>query len=121
MLREWVRHDPHTVSERYQLGQNLQQVSRVVAGAPEPPGPDEMLQLADAVLSGVFTGELDVALERAAAFARILTTGSALDADWLDQHQPAAAVELTQRASGLLGTAEALESAARRWRQGTLE
>ncbi|MDR2378466.1 MAG: hypothetical protein LBD70_03455 [Bifidobacteriaceae bacterium] len=120
-LREWVRRDPRTVSERYKLGERRQSVASVVAGAPEPPGPAEMLQLADAVLSGLFTGELDVALERAAAFARILSTGSALDADWLDDADPTHASAVTRRAESLLSTAEALESAAAQWRRGKLE
>jgi hypothetical protein len=120
-LREWVRRDPCTVSERYKLGEQRQSVARVVAGAVEPPGPDEMLRLADAVLSGLFVGELDIALERAAAFARILSTGSALDADWLDDADPLHAAALTRRAEGLLSTAEALERAAARWRQNKLE
>jgi hypothetical protein len=120
-LREWARRDPETLSERYKLGQQRQQVARVVAGAVEPPGPAEMRQLADAVLSGLFTGELDVALERAAAFARILSTGSALDADWLDESDRQRATALTRRAESLLTTAEALEAAAAKWRQGKLE
>jgi hypothetical protein len=121
MLREWVRRDPITVSDRYKLGVSRQEVARVVAGAQHPPGPDEMLALADQVLSGVFTGELDVALERAGAFARILATGSALDADWIEEARPSEASAVTRRASGLLSSAEALETAARRWRRGTLE
>jgi hypothetical protein len=120
-LREWVRRDPLTVADRYKLGEQRQQVAQVVAGAAQPPGPEEMLALADAVLSGVFTGELDVALERAAAFARILSTGSALDADWLDETRPREATAVTRRAEGLLTTAEALERAAASWRQGKLE
>ncbi|MDR1118369.1 MAG: hypothetical protein LBL01_03615 [Bifidobacteriaceae bacterium] len=121
MLREWVRRDPITVAERYRLGAELQDVARVVAGARNPPGPDEVLRLADEVLSGVFAGELDVALGRAAAFARILATGSALDADWLEESSPAAAEALTRRAAKLLATAEALEAAARSWRRGSLD
>ncbi|MDR2254165.1 MAG: thymidine phosphorylase [Bifidobacteriaceae bacterium] len=121
MLREWVRRDPVTVSERYKLGIGRQPVAQVVAGAQDPPGPAEMLQLADEILTGVFTGELDVALERAAAFARILVTGTALDADWIDDTRPTEAAAVTRRASDLLTSAEALESAARRWRRGVLD
>jgi hypothetical protein len=121
MLREWVRRDPITVSERYKTGVIHQQVARVVAGAQHPPGPPEMTALADQVLSGLFTGDLDVALGRAAAFARILATGSAFEADWIEDHHPADAAALTRRASSLLATAEALESAARQWRLGVLE
>jgi hypothetical protein len=121
MLREWTQRDPVTVSEWYKLGMARQDVARVVAGAQSPPGPEEMLVLADQVLSGVFAGELDVALARAAAFARILATGSAVDADWIEDSRPEEAVAVTRRASGLLGSAEALESAARQWRRGVLE
>ena len=46
--------------------------------------------VADAVLSGVYTGDLDVALERAAAFCRVLATGAAFDADHLDDVDPSA-------------------------------
>jgi hypothetical protein len=120
-LREWVRRDPRTVAERYKMGERRQEVARVVAGAVDPPGPEEMKALADSVLSGLFTGELDVALERAGAFARILSTGSALDADWLDDVGPTEASRVTRRAESLLSTAEALERAAVSWRRGKLE
>ncbi|MDR1799059.1 MAG: thymidine phosphorylase [Bifidobacteriaceae bacterium] len=120
LLREWVRRDPHTVSERYKLGITREQVAEVVAGAERPPGPQEMLQLADSVLSGLYTGELDVALERAAAFARILTTGGAMDADWIDDTEPARGAQVTRQAAQLLTMAEGLERAAALWRAGTL-
>jgi hypothetical protein len=120
-LREWVRRDPHTVSERYKLGAAREQVADVVAGAVHPPGPAEMTNLADAVLSGVFAGELDVALERAGAFARILATGSALDADWLEDSEPATAAQVTRRAALLQTTAEDLSRAASKWRAGKLD
>ncbi|MDR1825059.1 MAG: hypothetical protein LBR27_06985 [Bifidobacteriaceae bacterium] len=120
LLREWVRRDPHTVSERYKLGVTRQQVAEVVAGAERPPGPQEMLSLADAVLGGMFTGELDVALERAAAFARILTTGGAIDADWIDDTEPSRGTKVTYQAARLLTMAEGLERAAALWRAGQL-
>jgi hypothetical protein len=44
-----------------------------------------------------------------------------LDADWIEDHRPAEAAEVTRRASNLLSTAEARESAARQWRRGALE
>ena len=50
------------------------------------------------MLSGVYTGDLDVALERAAAFCRVLATGAAFDADHLDDVDPSAAVRLTRGA-----------------------
>lgn len=118
-LREWVRRDPRTIAERYRLGTQRAQVADAVAGVASPPGPAEVMAVADAVLSGVYTADLAVALERAGAFCRVLVTGSALDADLVED------VDLTGRmtrgASGLLRTAEELEDAARLWRADRLD
>lgn len=119
VLRDWVRRDPRTVSERYRLGVARAEVHDVVAGVASLAGPDEVSRLVDAVLSGVFTGDLAVALERAAAFCRVLATGGALDADLVDDRD--LAVRLTRGASGLLRTAEELEVAAGLWRADRLD
>jgi hypothetical protein len=121
LLREWVQRDPDTVAERYRLGLSQHSVAEVVAGAATPPGPAEMAELADQVLTGVFTGELDVALDRAAAFARILATGAAIDADWVEETDEQQAFTITRRASSLLATADHLAHAAVRQRAGTLD
>lgn len=118
-LREWVRRDPRTIAERYRLGTQRAEVSEVVAGVASPPGPDEVLALVDAVLAGVYTADLAVALERAAAFGRVLVAGSALDADLVPDEDLAS--RMTRGASGLLRTAEELEEAARLWRRGRLD
>ena len=49
----------------------------VVAGVADPTGPQQVSALADAVLTGVFQGDLAVALERAGAFCRVSSTGRA--------------------------------------------
>ena len=121
MLREWVRRDPETVALRYRLGMARQEVADAVAGAVHPPGPDEMRDLADTVLSGVFTGELDVALDRAAGFARVVATGAGFDADHLELTAPEVAGSVTRRAGSLVATADGLQRAAAKWRAGTLE
>ncbi len=121
VLREWVRRDPRTVAERYRLGVGAAPVHEVVAGVADMPGPDDVRAAADAVLSGVYAGDLDVALERAGAFCRVLAAGAAFDADHLDDVDPRGATRLTRGASALLRTAEELEAAAASWRAGTLE
>lgn len=118
-LREWVRRDPRTIAERYRLGTQRAQVADAVAGVASPPGPAEVMAVADAVLSGVYTADLAVALERAGAFCRVLVTGSALDADLVDDADLAG--RMTRGASGLLRTAEELEDAARLWRVDRLD
>ncbi len=120
VLREWVRRDPHTLADRYRAGVARAEVHDVVAGVASPPGPAEVAEVTDAVLSGVFTGDLAVALERGAAFCRVLATGSAFDAD-LVEHDDDRAVRMTRGASGLVRTAEELENAAALWRADRLE
>lgn len=119
LMREWVRTDPSTIADRFTLGRHRAEVAGVIAGVVEPPGPDDVAHLADAVLAGVYEGDLDVALDRAAAFFRVVATGSALDADSLSDDELAGA--LTRRASALLRTAEELETAAELWRAGRLD
>ncbi|WP_263119141.1 hypothetical protein [Cellulomonas sp. RIT-PI-Y] len=121
VLREWVRRDPATLAERYRLGLVAAEVPHAVAGVVTPPGPGELREVLDAVLSGVYTGDLAVALERGAAFCRVLATGAAFDADHLDVADAEAANRLTRGADGLLRTAEELEHSAGLWRSDQLE
>ena len=121
LIREWVRRDPRLIAERYRLGLHRAEVAGVVAGVAAANGPEEVLELADAVLTGVYRADLAVALERASAFLRVLATGSALDADWIGDADHAHAAHVTRRASALLTTAEELESAANLWRHARLE
>ncbi|KMM44758.1 MAG: hypothetical protein NVV70_10225 [Cellulomonas sp.] len=121
VLREWVRRDPATVADRYRQGTAAVPVHDVVAGVADAPGPADVRAVADAVLSGVYTGDLDVALERAGAFCRVLAAGAAFDADRLDDVDPTGATRMTLGASALLRTAEELEDAARLWRAGRLD
>ena len=121
VLREWVRRDPQTVADRYRQGVEAAPVEGAVAGVVVPPGPADVRAVADAVLSGVFTGDFATALERAAAFCRVLATGAAFDADHLDLVDPGGAARQTRGASSLLRTADELARAGELWRTGRLE
>jgi hypothetical protein len=119
-LQEWVRRDPVGAAGDYSAGIRFADVSRVVAGLAEPPGPDELKALTDAILRGVFDGDLAIALERAAAFCRVVSAGRANRADDSDAHDPLGASSQTRRAAAMLTTAEDLEICARLWRAGNL-
>jgi hypothetical protein len=114
VVREWVRRDALGAATDYQAGRLLAEVADVVAGVAQPPGPDEVRALVDAVLTGVYSGDLDVALERAAAFCRVVSAGRAVRAGDLTDHEES--VGLTRRAASLQQTADDLEAAARAWR-----
>ena len=111
VLRDWVRRDPVGASREYAAGIRYAAANHVVAGPADPPGPAELQTLLDAVLRGVFDGDFAVALERAAAFCRVVSAGRASVSDG----------ELAAtRAADLLGTADDLSAAARAWHRGEL-
>lgn len=132
LLREWVRKAPEVFAVHYRLGSETAQVQHVVAGVSSPPQPEDVAALADQVLSGLFVGDLDVALERAAAFCRVVSVGATHDADSVDQ-SGLTSVELEQSntariarnlvagANSLATTAEDLEAAADLWRRRRLD
>jgi hypothetical protein len=117
-LRAGIRRDPVDFSRGYDAGRGRAQVHEVVAGVAEPPGAQEVVGMADSVLAGAFAGDFAVALERAAAFCRVVSTGWALLAD--DDPDAERAQARTRQASDLLRTGQQLEVAAERWRDGLL-
>jgi len=121
VIREWVRRDPRHIVVNYQRGLALAEVAGVIAGVADTPGPEDVTRTADRILSGVFDGDLDVALDRASAFLKVLAAGSALAADSLDATDDGLSARVTQRAGNLLNTAEELRRAAAMARTGTLE
>jgi len=124
-LREWVCRDALGASADYAAGIRFADVPHVVAGVGEPPGPAELQELTDAILTGVFEGDLAIALERASGFCRVVAAGRAQrandsDANLSDVHDPLWGSAQTRRAASLLTTADDLEACARLWRKGDL-
>jgi hypothetical protein len=103
------------------MGVSAAPVHVAVAGVADTLGPTELRQVVDAVLSGVYAGDLAVALERGAAFCRVLAAGAAFDADYVEDRDAEAALRLTRGAGSLVRTAEELEQAAALWRADRLE
>jgi hypothetical protein len=116
VLREWVRRDAVGATHDFAAGRATAPVAHVVAGAAEPPTPEALRTLLDAILHGVFAGDLAVALERAGAFCRVVVAGRVHRADDVEAGDPSGADALTRSSSSLLRTAEDLEAAAALWR-----
>jgi hypothetical protein len=105
LLRSWVYADPRGAAVEFERGRAHAPVAEVISGVPDPPGPDEVRALVDAVLGGVVTGEFADTLFRAAAFARVSATGRAAD-EPASHHRDLSAARL-------LTLAEQLEAAGR--------
>lgn len=120
-LREWIDRDSLEASADYSEGRLRADVPAVIAGSAEPPSPDAMRALGDAILNGIYRGELDTALERAAAFCDVVATGRVYRADGSDGHDDDHARAQTLSASAMRATAIDLQRAAAAWRSGTLD
>lgn len=121
LLRTWVRRTGDEAARVYAAGCAHAEVASAVAGVAEPPGPQEMADLGDAVLTSVFDGDLAVALDRAAAFSRVVGAGRLSLADDADEvGDDVEAARQTRLASGNARLADQLTRAAKLWRQDAL-
>lgn len=117
LLRSWVRRDAPAAARLFAAGKEIAEVSTAVAGVADPPGPDEIANLGDSVLTSAFDGDFGVALERAAAFCRVIAAGRAHFADSCEEEEGR---RQTRLASGNVRMAESLENAANLWRRDAL-
>lgn len=111
VLHEWVRRAPAQASREYAAGVRFTGPNHAVAGAAEPPGPDEVRRVSDEILRGVFSGDLAVALERAAAFCRVIAAGRADIGE---------GEEVAEGAANIFAMAGDLAACAELWRAGEL-
>lgn len=118
LLRTWVHRDGVDAARLFHAGQRVAEVANAVAGVADPPGPREVAALGDAVLTSAFDGDFAVALERAAAFCRVVAAGRAHLAD--DTADDQEGLRQTRLAQGNLRMAEELERSALLWRNGQL-
>lgn len=115
LLRQWCQTDSDDVVRLWRAGEHLAPAEAVVAGVGEHADSDAVRRAADAVLSGVYQGDLAVALERAASLFRVVAAGRRFLGD-ADVYAPDG-VDLAARNERV---ATSLSAAATRWRAGTL-
>lgn len=120
----------HTVAVRsaeecsylYRRGvESVRGIDPVVAGAELPTGPEELVALTTLILRGVFDGDFAVALERAAAYCRVVSVGCTVFADDLEVGDPDHSSSLTTRALRYSTIGQELSESATLWREGVLE
>jgi hypothetical protein len=114
VLRQWCHSHADEVAYLWRAGRGYAPAEAVVAGVSEGADAPAVQAMADAVLGGAYRGELDVALERAAGFFRVIAAG----------RREAGSSDAADGGEGLASrndrTADALMAAAARWRAGTL-
>jgi hypothetical protein len=121
LLQLMIHDDAPTAALLYERGRaEISSADEVVAGAPSPAGPEELVALVDTILRGLFEGDFAVALDRAAAFCRVQAAGSSHLADDYEATEPERASALTTRALRLADYASDLAACAALWRMDSL-
>ena len=121
LLQRMIHDDPQTAALLYERGRiALDSADPVIAGAPVPAGPEELVALIDTILRGLFEGDFAVALDRAAAFCRVEASGATHLADDYEPTEPERASTLTTRALRLATYATDLAACAALWRRDAL-
>ncbi|MXS74067.1 DNA-directed RNA polymerase subunit beta [Microbacterium sp. CSI-V] len=121
LLQLMIHDDAATAALLFERGRvEMATVDPVVVGAPAPAGPEELVQLIDTILRGLFEGDFAVALERAAAFCRVQAAGATHLADDYENTESERATALTTRALRLSTYADDLAAAAALWRRDAL-
>jgi hypothetical protein len=117
LLRQWSQANPEQVRRLWARGAPLAAADAAVAGVADSGDVSAVQDGADAILHGVYRGDVAVALERAAALFRVLAAGRRDAADTLE---PAEREQELARAERNEQAGAGLTAAARRWRAGTL-
>jgi hypothetical protein len=118
-LQQATQHDGEMWAAWYRAGYDAY-ASRVIAGASEPPQAKDLQTLIAKILTGVYSGDFGIALERGGAYARVIAAGQHQHAERLEDFNPSASAALEHRSVKLQRTATELELCAAAWRQDRL-
>ncbi|WP_157749606.1 hypothetical protein [Jatrophihabitans sp. GAS493] len=116
VLRQWCRTQAEEVALLWRAGAPYAPADAVVAGVADGADPESVRRVADDVLNGAYGGDFAVALERAAAFFRVIAAGRRETAG-TDLEQRTAQLTLADRNDR---TAADLRTSAAFWRAGQL-
>jgi hypothetical protein len=75
LLRRWCQTNGDELTRLWRAGRPYAPADEVVAGVSDDADPDAIGALSEAVLTGAYAGDFAVALERAAAFFRVIAVG----------------------------------------------
>lgn len=112
LVRHTVAGNPEQAGRIFAYGAELDGVNQAIAGSPHAPTPAEVVELANQILRGAFTGDFAVALERASAFSRVMSAGAG-ELGTSDDGLP-------RKAKGYSSLAEEFTLQAKLWRSGQL-
>lgn len=135
LLRSWMRTHREPIARLWRMGEPVATSASAIAGVDQAPTEEDIARTADSILSGAFTGDFAVALNRAAAFTDVVALGLRIEAKHMTaraaQLQPndtdrekqirTTAARLLHTAGNLAATAKDFQHGAALWQRGKLE
>ena len=137
MLRTWMRTHRESVARLWRVGEPVATAASAIAGLDAAPTEDDIARLADSILSGAFTGDFAVAMDRAAVFTDVVALGLRVEAAAIVKRASergetdstahvgddarTKSARLMHTAANLFVTAKDFKHAAELWRRGKLE
>ena len=130
LLRTWMHRNGDSISRLWQLGEPEATAASAIAGVDQTPNARDIARIADSILSGAFTGDFAVALERACAFTDVIAHGLHTQSKRLiaqTKHGPdeddarGRAAKLLHTSGNLMTTSHDFLRGANLWRRGRLE
>ncbi|WP_423773340.1 hypothetical protein [Bifidobacterium psychraerophilum] len=131
-LRTWMHRNRESISLLWRSGEPFGTAASAIVGIDQTPSASDIAKTADSILSGAFTGDFAVALERACVFCEVIATGLSAEAERRGREsigQEALGAEsgdprvtsLLRTSRKLAGTANDFKHGASLWRRGKLE
>lgn len=132
-LRLWMRQQKQNLARFWRLGEPTAGVASAIAGINEYPTAQDIAETADSILSGAFTGDFAVALERSYTFIMVVSLGIEYQVRLLERHAELSSqyaeqqrahrlmTHLRETNQRLLTTAHAFHEGASLWTCGKLE
>ena len=137
MLRTWMRTHRESVARLWRVGEPVATAASAIAGLDAAPTEDDIARLSDSILSGAFTGDFAVAMDRAAVFTDVVALGLRVEAAAIVKRASergetdstahvgddarTKSARLMHTAANLFVTAKDFKHAAELWRRGKLE
>ena len=135
LLRSWMRTHRESIARLWRVGEPVATTASAIAGIDQAPTEEDIARTADSILSGAFTGDFAVALNRAAAFTDVVALGLRVEAKRMTsqatQLHPngseavksvrTKAARLLHTAGNLATTARDFQHGAALWQRGKLE
>nr|WP_033506616.1 hypothetical protein [Bifidobacterium porcinum] len=140
LLRTWMQRNREQIARLWRLGEPVATTASAIVGVDETPDAEDIARTADSILSGAFTGDFAVALDRASAFTDVIANGLRVQAHRITAAQKDAAAHggtqgaqeashdaqtraarLMHTAANLLTTSRDFHEGAHLWRRGRLE